>query len=174
MLPIRSYLSWLGYDARTWGLGTNRGGVEGDVMRFAKTVASVAEKTGEPVGLVGWSLGGVVAREVAREIPGCVSRVVTFGSPIVGGPGHTVAARSYSREEIERIGRLIEEVNRDSPLDVPTTAIFTKRDGVVDWRACIDQHTPNVRHIEVRSTHMGLGIDPDVWLAVAEALAEDH
>jgi hypothetical protein len=85
-----------------------------------------------------------------------------------------VAARSYSQEEIERIGRLIEEVNRDSPLDVPTTAIFTRRDGVVDWRACIDQHTPNVRHIEVRSTHMGLGIDPDVWLAVAEALAEDR
>ncbi|HNG56787.1 MAG TPA: alpha/beta hydrolase [Solirubrobacterales bacterium] len=171
MQPIRTYLSCLGYDARTWGHGTNRGSVEADVLQFRTTVERAAEISERPVGLVGWSLGGVIAREVAREIPEAVSGVVTFGSPIVGGPAHTVAARNYTEKESRRFEELIEKVNRENPLGVPITAIFTRRDGVVNWRACIDRNTEGVRHVEVGSSHLGLGLDPDVWLATAEALA---
>ncbi len=171
MLPIRNYLRWLGYDARTWGLGTNRGNVEGDVEKLIESAIAAADESEQPVSFVGWSLGGVVAREVAREIPELVSRVVTFGSPVVGGPNHTLAARSYSTGERSRAERIIEDLDRDNPLAVPITAIFTRRDGVVNWRACIDRKTPGVRHIEVASSHVGLGIDPDVWQATAEALA---
>lgn len=171
MAPIRAYLRWLGYDARTWGLGANAGNPERDAALMADHVIERAAQSGRPVALVGWSLGGVVAREVARAVPQAVSKVVTFGSPIIGGPTHTFAARSYSPAERDRIEELIEETDRENPLYVPVTAIFTRRDGVVNWRACIDRRTEGVRHIEVKSSHLGLGIDPDVWQAVAEALA---
>jgi hypothetical protein len=122
--------------------------------------------------LVGWSLGGVVAREVARAIPERVSCVVTFGSPVVGGPTHTIAAATYGDAECRRVTELGRQLDADDPIGVPITAIFTRRDRVVDWRACVDHASPRVTHVEVGSTHMSLGIDPDVWWAVAEALVE--
>lgn len=106
-----------------------------------------------------------------RAVPERVAQVVTFGSPIVGGPTHTIAARSYGPEECRRVEALARRLDADRPIQAPITAIFTRNDRVVDWRACIDRHSPRVRHVEVRSTHLGLGIDPDVWWAVATALA---
>ena len=169
--PLRSFLRRIGYDAMPWGLGTNRGDPETDAERLSQTVLATAESAGRPVALVGWSLGGVVAREVARNSPETVSRVITYGTPVIGGPTHTIGASSFGAEEAERITRLIEEVELEKPISVPVTTIYTKRDGIVDWRACIDRHTPDVEHIEVASTHLGLGIDPDVWRIIAERLA---
>ena len=174
MAPIRRYLRWLGHDARTWGLGTNLGNPQRDAERMAVSVADLAERAERPVALLGWSLGGVIAREVAREIPGLVSQVITYGSPVVGGPNHTIAARNYDPAERARIERLIERIAEEDPLRVPVTTIFSRRDGIVAWSACIDRSTPGVRHVEVRSTHLGLGIDPDVWQVVAETLAGDR
>ena len=94
MAPVRAYLRWLGYDARTWGLGTNMGDPERDARLMSASVTELCGVPGRPVALVGWSLGGVVAREVARQVPEHVSRVITYGSPVVGGPAHTVAAGS--------------------------------------------------------------------------------
>lgn len=174
MAPLRRYLRWLGHDARTWGLGTNRGDPEGDATLMAERVAALAERSGQAVALVGWSLGGVIAREVARRSPAHVSQVVTYGTPVIGGPIHTVAARSYGAAEGARIERLIEETNAATPIAVPITAIFTRHDGVVAWQACIDHWSPAVRHVEVASTHIGLGIDPDVWGVVAAALGGER
>ena len=92
--PLRAYLRRLGYDARGWGLGINRGHPESDRDRSAAIVQDVATEHG-PVGLVGWSLGAVIVREVARELPDHVDGVVLFGSPIIGGPTHTIAARAF-------------------------------------------------------------------------------
>lgn len=167
--PIRAYLRLLGYETRSWGLGRNRGTPERDVDRL---VERLSQRSGDqPVSLVGWSLGGLIAREVAREIPDRVERVITYGSPIVGGPTHTVAATSYGEEECQRAERFLRHRAADRPLAVPVTAIYTKRDAIVDWRACIDHISPDVEHVEVRSTHLGLGLDPDVWWAVATSLA---
>ncbi len=171
MAPLRAYLRRLGHDARTWGLGTNMGDPQGDAVRMTESVRELALETGRPVALVGWSLGGVIAREVAREIPEHVSQVITYGTPIVGGPVHTIAARNYSREDRDEIERVVAEVNARSSIDVPLTVIFSKRDGIVAWEASIDDWSPRARHIEVKSTHLGLGIDPDVWMIVARALA---
>lgn len=171
MAPIRSYLRWLGYDARTWGLGTNMGDPERDAELMSASVRDLAEAKSRPVALVGWSLGGVVAREVARRVPEHVSRVITYGSPVVGGPVHTVAARTYEPGEGDRIDAIIEELNASDPISVPITVIFTRRDGVVAWPACIDRTTEGAEHVEVGSTHIGLGIDPDVWETVARTLA---
>ncbi len=170
LAPLRAYLSWLGHSTRPWGLGLNRGDAERDVALLAESVAALAASRGRPVALVGWSLGGVIARETAREIPDHVAGVVTFGTPVIGGPSYTLGATSYGAEECTRIEALATKLDRDNPIRVPVTAIFTRNDGVVAWQACIDRTTPGVEHIEVRSTHLGLGLDPDVWRAVAGSL----
>jgi pimeloyl-ACP methyl ester carboxylesterase len=166
--PLRTYLRLLGYDARPWGLGVNLGRPLRDVDQL---VDSLAREEGKPVALVGWSLGGLIAREVARRAPDRVSCVVTFGTPVLGGPTYTFAARFYGEAANRRAERLGARLDAESPITVPITAIYTRGDRIVDWRACIDRSSPDVRHVEVRSTHLGLGIDPDVWSAVASALA---
>lgn len=171
-LPIRAYLRKLGHDPQSWGLGVNLGDVEATRDRLLPRIQNKAEATGRPVNLIGWSLGGVVAREVARTIPDCVHRVVTYGSPILGGPTHTIGASNFGVEECERITQLQEELDRVDPIRTPITAAFTRNDNIVDWRSCIDRSSVDVTMVEVQSTHVGLGIDPDVWLIVANALAE--
>jgi len=171
MSPLRRYLAWLGWDARHWGLGRNRGRPEGDSDRLAQRVTELAQRAGRPVALVGWSLGGVVAREVARLVPGSVSQVITYGSPVVGGPTWTVGASSWGRQACERMARRIAELDATTPIRVPITAIFTRQDEIVSWPACIDRVSPEVRHFEVWSTHVGMGIDQAVWTVIATRLA---
>jgi pimeloyl-ACP methyl ester carboxylesterase len=123
------------------------------------------------VALVGWSLGGVIAREVAREHPEAVRCVVTYGTPVVGGPTFTRGANRVDPNERARITALVEQLDADRPIAAPVTALLSRRDGVVSWTACLDLVSPRVEHAEVRSTHVGMGIDPDVWLTVARALS---
>ena len=169
--PIRAFLRRLGHDARGWGLGVNGSDVEATGALFLDRLEHLVDRTERPANLVGWSLGGVIARESARRRPDLVNRVVTFGTPAIGGPTHTAGASTYGAQECARIEALQDELNRTDPITVPITAIFTRNDGVVDWRACIDRWSATVHHVEVRSTHTGLGIDPDVWRAAAAALA---
>ena len=169
--PLRRFLARLGHDARGWGLGVNRGRPERDVRLLAKKVLAAAAESGRPVALVGWSLGGLVAREVARQHPDAVRRVVTYGTPVVGGPTHTVGARHYGPDESQRITRLAQRLDAEHPIEVPVTAIVSRRDGIVSWRACIDRTSRDVEHVEVRSTHLGMGLDPDVWSVVADRLS---
>lgn len=123
---------------------------------------------GDRVALVGWSLGGIIAREVARDRPDLVSAVITYGSPL-RGPRYTVASRMYQPHEHEIVDQYIEERSQN-PIVVPVSAIFSRRDGIVDWATCIDHTTPEVENIEVSSTHLGMGLDPDVWSVVADRL----
>jgi len=171
MAPLRSWLAWLGHDARHWGLGTNQGNPQGDASRLAPTVAELADTAGQQVSLVGWSLGGVIAREIARTRPDIVARVITYGTPAIGGPVHTVASEAWSPAERERIAARVQSEDAANPITVPITSIFTRRDHVVAWQAQLDRTSPNVRHVEVGSTHLSMGIDPDVWLTIARDLA---
>lgn len=170
MSPLRLYLRTLGYDARHWGLGTNRGHPERDSEKLAEIVTRIAKEKGQPVGLVGWSLGGVVGRETARLVPEHVCGVVTYGTPAVGGPTYTLGASTWGRSECERIAKRTEELDRDAPIAVPIAAIFTRTDEVVSWAACIDRVSPKVRHFEVESPHVAMGLDPAVWSLVARQL----
>lgn len=171
--PVRAYLGNLGHDARSWGLGVNQGDVEAKRDEMLERVVAVADDTGRPVNLIGWSLGGVVSREIARVVPEAVHRVVTYGTPAVGGPTFTAGHAAFGADECKRITRLQQVLDATEPIRRPITAIFTRNDTVVDWRACIDRTSPSVRMVEVGSTHVGLGLDPDVWLIVAGALAEN-
>jgi pimeloyl-ACP methyl ester carboxylesterase len=168
--PLRRYLTGLGYDAQGWGFGRNRGDVRGDVRRLDKHVREIAEAHG-PVSLVGWSLGGVIVREVARRHPARVRQVVTFGTPIVGGTAHTVGARFGEKADSDRLAAFTEHRDRIRPLQVPVTVILSRRDGVVSWRGCLDRYSPMAQHVEVGSTHLGMVVDPDVWLTIARSLA---
>ncbi|MGL4744917.1 MAG: esterase/lipase family protein [Dermatophilaceae bacterium] len=168
--PMRTYLRALGYDARPWGFGVNGGTPEKDAEQLATVVDDLRASVG-PVSLVGWSLGGLIAREVARQVPSAVRRVVTYGTPAVGGPAHTVGASAFGPEECARIVDLVDQLDRDAPIGVPMTAILSRRDGVVAWRACLDRASTHIEHVEVPSSHLGLGVDPDVWEVVAVRLA---
>ena len=171
--PLRRYLRHLGYDARGWGFGTNTGDPRRDVERLSASVLDLVEASGSPASLVGWSLGGVIAREVARRHPEAVRRVITYGTPVAGGAAYTSIGRAYGRgtavdADAQRVAR---RLDARSPIQVPLTVMFSKRDGVVAWQACIDHATPGAEHVEVSSSHIGMGVDPDVWAVVAERLA---
>jgi pimeloyl-ACP methyl ester carboxylesterase len=169
--PMRAYLRALGYDARGWGLGTNTGDPRRDVERLTRRVLEMVDNSGSPVSLVGWSLGGVIAREVARQHPEAVRQVITYGTPVVGGPSFTAVARTYGPRASVAARTVAERLDLESPIQVPLTVVFTRRDGIVSWEACIDRYSPYAEHVEVSSTHIGMGLDPDVWRLVADRLA---
>jgi pimeloyl-ACP methyl ester carboxylesterase len=169
---LRGYLSFLGYDVHAWGLGRNDGDVPRLLPILVSRVATLRRATGRPVRLVGWSLGGYLAREVSREIPADVDRVVTLGSPVVGGPKYTLSARAYRRRgiDLDAIEAAV-DAREVVPLTRPVSAIYSRTDGVVAWRACLDDRNACVEHVEVSSTHLGLAFSPDVYLLVAQRLA---
>jgi len=168
---LRAFLRRLGYRPHAWELGRNTGHVGALLPRVIARVEGIANRDA-PIFLVGWSLGGYLAREVARERPDLVRSVVTLGSPVVGGPKYTAVASSYRQRgvDLDAIEAVV-EARYAKTLRTPVTAIYSKADGIVDWRACIDRRSPNVRHVEVSATHLGLGFSPDVYRIVAESLA---
>lgn len=170
--PLRYYLQRLGHEVRGWGAGTNGGSVPDLVRKMGELTLALARERGKPIALVGWSLGGYIAREVARDLPSSVEQVVTLGSPVIGGPKYTRVASIVSRQgwDIDEIEQAVEDRKR-VPLKVPVTAIYSRRDGVVSWQACIDgEGNELIEHVEVSSTHLGLGFSPDVYRIVAERL----
>ena len=171
--PLRSYLSWLGYSTYGWGLGRNTGNVREVLPQVAAQVRQLREQSGSSVHIVGWSLGGVIAREVARDYPDSVRQVVTMGSPIVGGAKYTRLGRLFERQgaDLDKMEAAI-AARESRPIKVPLTSIYSKRDGIVGWQASIDRYNAQVEHIEVRATHLGLGISPDVFKIIARKLAD--
>jgi pimeloyl-ACP methyl ester carboxylesterase len=169
MRVMESFLRRRGHRARDWGLGRNTGDARQLRARLKGIVEESITAHAEAVVLVGWSLGGYIAREYAREHPDEVRKVITLGSPVIGGPRYTATADWYRAQghDLDEIDRAI-AARYETPLRVPVTAIYSRRDGVVAWRACIDHWSPNVRHIEVSETHVGLGFAPRVLAIVAE------
>lgn len=174
---LRRYLDCLGYDSRTWDLGRNLGpratGPHGDKL-LARLQAIYAE-TGEKVSIVGWSLGGVMARQLARAAPEIVRQVITLGSPFGGDPTASTVWRSYQFLSGQRLKdpatrRQLRESKLAPP--VPSTAIFTRDDGIVAWQNCVEPTGDQTDNIEVHGSHCGLGVNPAVFYAVADRLAQ--
>lgn len=171
---IKAYLRWLGYSARGWRLGRNSGNVAGLLPRISKRLASLARRSDGPVTLIGWSMGGYLARELARERPDLVRRVITLGTPVIGGPKYTLVAHAYRRKgiDMEAIAADV-DLRNQTLLLTPVTAIYSRFDAIVAWQACIDPHSTSVEHVEVRTTHFGLGFSPEVFKIIAQRLAQD-
>jgi pimeloyl-ACP methyl ester carboxylesterase len=174
MRVMEAFLRRRGHRARDWGLGLNTGDARQLRVKLKRVVEESIATHGEPVVLVGWSLGGYIAREYAREQPEGVRKIVTLGSPVIGGPRYTATAGWYRSQghDLAEIERAIAD-RYATPLRVPVTAIYSKRDGVVAWRACIDEWSPHVRHVEVSETHVGLGFAPRVLAIVADEVERD-
>lgn len=169
--PLRRYLRRRGFDARGWGLGRHRPDADETLRRFLPRLGSIAVEVGAPVALVGWSLGGIVAREAARLRPDLVRSVATLGTPVVGGLRHTAIAGLFRLQgwDLADVERRVAEAQR-IPIRVPLTAIWSRRDGIVAWQACVDLATPGALNLEARSCHWALGLDPDVLAALATQL----
>ena len=167
-IPLRWYLQRIGHDVHGWELGVHGPDVMATLDRFVRRLETAVDTAGRSATLVGWSLGGVIAREAARDRPDLVEQVITLGSPI-NGPRHTSAPWMYDEAGLAYLDR-INTHRRRRPIRVPVTTIYSKRDGVVDWRSAIDDHTPTAVNVEVNSSHLGLGVDPDVWRIVADSI----
>ncbi len=170
---LKAYLRLIGYRARGWGLGRNKGDMTDLLPRALKRLASFAKRSNQKVTLIGWSFGGYLARELARERPDLVSRVITLGTPVIGGPKYTAVAEIYRKRgmDIEAIAIEVELRNQATLLETPVIAIYSRKDAIVAWEACIDRRTPNIEHVEVRSTHFGFGFSPQVYKIIAQRLA---
>ncbi len=174
MRVMESFLRRRGHRASDWGLGTNTGDAKRLRGKLRRVVDEAVAKHGEPVVLVGWSLGGYIAREYAREHPDGVRKIVTLGSPVIGGPRYTATAEWYRKQghDLDQMEQAVKD-RYANPLRVPVTAIYSRRDGIVAWQACIDQWSPNVRHLEVSETHVGLGFAPRVLALIADEVERD-
>jgi pimeloyl-ACP methyl ester carboxylesterase len=173
MRPLGAYLKYLGYDVYYTELGRNMGKVNTDMMRLGKRVESVSQALdAKKVTLIGWSLGGGLTREVARLFPDVVQQVLTLGTPIVGGPKFTSVGKRYAKlNNIDLEAFELDVHQRNSiGLTQPVTSIYSKSDGVVGWQASVDIYNQQAINIEVNGSHMGLGVNPKVWLTIADVL----
>lgn len=174
MRPLGSYLAFLGYDVRDWGLGRNRGHVDRYTRAVGERVREIHDQLdGATVTLIGWSLGGVIARETARLFAPFVREVITLGTPIIGGPKYTAAAERYAAQRKLDLDKFEKEVHARNLAGIsqPVTSIYSKSDGIVGWRASIDTYNAHARNIEVNSSHFGLGAHGGVWRLIADTLA---
>jgi len=147
-IAIRAALASQGYRVHRWNLGRN---VPTPELQSAlrSRFFDVAERYDEPVALVGWSLGGLYAHRLAEFAPNMVRSVITLGSPLNDG------------EQLPS-------------LSVPTTSIYSRNDRVVSWaRSLVDDRQPRHENVEVRSTHLTLGIDPSVMVVISDRLRRD-
>ena len=176
MRPLGRYLAWLGYDVHDWGLGRNLGHVNQYTQSIGDRVRILHDELdGARITLIGWSLGGVIARETARLFEPFVREGITLGTPIIGGPKYTVAAGRFAEEGKLDLDEFEKEVHARNSIGIsqPVTSIYSKLDGVVGWRASIDVYNEHARNIEVYSSHFGIGAHGKVWRLIADTLAAD-
>lgn len=173
--PLRSLLDDLGYRTAGWGLGRNVRVDNARIDAMAACVDRLHRETRDKVSIVGWSLGGVFARELAKLMPEKVRFVISLGSPISDDRNHTNARKLFEylngkEPEPMKGGRFL-ELGKAPP--VPTTSILTKTDGVVHWRGSVQaDEGGQTENIEVLASHCGLGVNPLVAYAVADRLAQ--
>lgn len=167
--PMRGFLRRIGYHVHGWRLGTNMGPTPETVAGLRQRFADLREKhPDETISIVGWSLGGIYAREIAKAMPDAVRQVITLGSPFRDLPGHESHPAAFWR----MTGRTPLRVVGDGPLTVPFTAVYTRSDGVVAWRTSVAEAGPRAESVEVRGSHAGLGHNPAVLWVIADRLAQ--
>jgi pimeloyl-ACP methyl ester carboxylesterase len=198
MWPLKRFLQSQGHAVHDWGFGKNLAGVniphtlsdlsphwqftapsdyrrEGGVALLCDKISvRVRELTSEnsSIVLLGWSLGGFMAREVARDNPKQVSHVITLGTPVIGGPKYTAAAKFFSKRGMDLDWVEREIAKRDhQPISTPITAIVSPSDGVVDWNATIDRISPNLDSISRSAAHLGMPFNVRIWADIARVLA---
>lgn len=175
--PLTSFCESLGYDAYDWGRGFNtgpRGEPNAWLDELAEHVSTLAPTTSADLSLIGWSLGGIYAREVAKRLRTRVRQVITIGTPFAGGSDDTHAGLVYRLLSGQK-PVLDERMRRQlvTAPAVPTTSIYSRTDGVVAWQACIQPgQRRDTENLEVQGSHCGLGWNASVLQIVADRLSQ--
>ena len=170
--PLRTYLKDQGWAAHGWKLGPNHGPRPGAEAKMQARLAELHERYGRKVSLIGWSLGGIFAREMARRAPDQVRGVITLGSPFAGAPKASNAWKLYERASRQGVEDWPHRERMKAPPPVPATAIYSRSDGIVAWQGCREREGALSENIEVEGSHCGLGHNPAVLYAICDRLAQ--
>lgn len=179
-LAIRYFLKQWKYEAYGWHLGVNFGLSKRRDLEalMAKQLKQHYARTRRKISLVGWSLGGVFARELARENPDMVRTVISLGSPIGGAPHGTITGGLYefiTRTKFDDATLMAKIQLATQPVpDTPCTALYSRTDGIVSWQIATEKESHIAENIEVKSAHAGFGINPAVMFALADRLRQDE
>ncbi len=176
-VALRRFLTHLGYDPLPWALGRNTGSLDIQRRMFLR-FKHIARRVSEPVTLIGQSLGGVFARQIARRFPADVRQIITLASPF--GASDERTTNPLIRSLFERMsGLTVNEMRErmggddaDTPPPAPATAIYSKTDGVVAWHTCIGQESATTENVEIIGSHSGMAINPAVLYVIADRLAQ--
>jgi len=173
--PLRQFIQDLGYRAHRWKLGYNMGYSHRLHYGMRERVTELVNRYDSKISLIGWSLGGVYVRELAREMPDIVRQVITMGSPFRGNPESSNVQRIFqlfAATPYEETPQSFFD-SMEVPPPVPTTALYTRGDGVVAWQSTVEvSHRDDVENIHVGGAHMGLGFNPRSLIAIADRLAQ--
>jgi len=181
--PLASFCGWLGHRTEFGGIWQNARCPRATIEQLTSRLREISDREGSPVVVVGQSLGGVYARELAWRDPERIERVITLGSPI-NAPRESchravrVVADSMAMLRGRREGCLTEscscglELARRRTQTVPVTVVYSRTDGIVHWESCIDRSgSAMIEHTEVMGSHVGMAISPDVFRIIADRLA---
>ena len=173
---LRVHLKMCGYNVYDWELGVNTGpeGAFDDWLdALVERVREVHARHERKVSLVGWSLGGVYAREIAKRCPECVRQVVTLATP------HNAIDANHAGHLYRMVGggnmfrltpALLARLGQRPP--VPVTSIYSESDGVVCWQGCLEQAAADAENVAVNASHLGMPTHPEVLSIVADRLAQ--
>lgn len=169
---LRRYLSAQGHATYAWQLGTNLGPQGGKLEALRERIVELDAQHRRRVSLIGWSLGGIYARELAKMQPHHVRSVITLGTGFTGNLKATNASRFSELVSGEKLGQtpFHRQLGMNPP--VPTTSIWSRTDGVVAWQCSVLDEGPLAENIEVRASHIGMAANPSVLLAIVDRLAQ--
>lgn len=181
------WLRRIGYRPYLSGIGWNAECLNTLVERLSETIAKAQAETGGPVHLIGHSLGGLLSRSAAARHPERVASVIALGSPIRGIRSHPIVLETANRVRAKILNQpgkheqqpecytgycgcqAVSDLQSPFPAQIKQTAIFTKTDGIVDWRVCVTDDP--AQNFEVTGTHVGLAFNPSVYRLIAQRLA---
>lgn len=171
-IALRRFLHRRGYTAYAWQQGFNLGPRGGVLEACRAQFDHVVQRHREKASLVGWSLGGLYARELAKERPDRVRCVITLGSPFSGHPRATNAWRFFELVSGQATPdpQMLAQLRVAPP--VPTTSIYSRSDGVVAWQCSLNEEAPHTENIEVHASHIGMGMNPLALYAIGDRLAQ--
>jgi len=170
--PLRAFLRSHDWMAYRWRMGRNIGPTPDVLYGISHSVASLSRRHHQPVALVGWSLGGLYARNLAIRHPELVSKVITLASPFALEEREDSNAHGLYQRLSDRHHPDVPGVDGGGPLGVPATSVYTKADGIVPWEACVLEPDHQSENVEVFASHIGLGFNPAVHYLIADRLSQ--
>ena len=174
MKPMRRFLKRIGYTPYKWECGRNLARVE-NLDFLEEKVKELYEQHGKKVSIIGWSLGGIYARELSKRQPNLVRQVISMSSPFGGIDKSDFVLRFFKIIKRKDLREMLDEKwlkTLPEPTPVFTTAIYSKKDKVIGWQYCIDKKEDALhKNIEAYCTHMGMPYDKTAFVIIAERLA---